>query len=88
MTYDHWKSTEPDDGIERPEDQETETALGPAEPYAKIRRLRASHDRLLAAAREVLHAWEGGSGMGTLYSMERAVPSIRAAIAAAEEQVQ
>lgn len=51
-----------------------------------IARLRASHDRLLAAAKEVAWAWDGGSNMGTLYEMGRAIPSIRTAIAAAEEQ--
>ena len=47
--------------------------------------LRASHAELLAAAREVLSAWEDESGMGTIYSMGRVIPSVRAAIAKAEE---
>jgi hypothetical protein len=46
--------------------------------------LRASNAVLLSAAKGVLSAWEGGSGMGTLYEMTRAIPSIRAAIARAE----
>ena len=45
-----------------------------------------AHANLLAAAEEILGAWETKNGMGTLYNMTRAVPSIRAAIAKAEEQ--
>jgi hypothetical protein len=52
---------------------------------AQLRYLREAHAELLAAAKEVLNAWEGGSGMGTLYEMARAIPTLRAAIAAAEE---
>jgi hypothetical protein len=53
---------------------------------ADILRLRDSHKRLLAAAREALDAWNDKSGMGTVYSMTSAASSLRAAIAAAEEQ--
>jgi hypothetical protein len=44
-----------------------------------------AHANLLAAAEEILGAWENRNGMGTLYNMTRAIPSIHAAIARAEE---
>jgi hypothetical protein len=47
MSYDHWKTIEPDDGEERPA-RGTELEL----LYADFQRLRASHDRLLNAARD------------------------------------
>lgn len=54
--------------------------------FASAERVLKSRDELLAAAKGVLHAWESGSGMGTLYSMTRAISSIRTAIANAERK--
>jgi hypothetical protein len=78
MTYDHWKATEPDDGAERPEEAPTE---GPAETIrqfealdARYTRLRASHNALLAAAKDAAWYLHGAQGI-----------KLRAAIAKAEE---
>jgi hypothetical protein len=50
-----------------------------------IAQLRASNAKLIAEAKQVIRAWEGGSGMGTFYEMTRAISSIRAAISHVEE---
>jgi len=75
------QATEPDLPNEDSQRQEDEREL----LYASIRRLRASHDRLLVAAKEALDAWNHPGIMGTVYSMTRSSASLEAAIAAAEE---
>jgi hypothetical protein len=57
MTYDHWKTTEPDDGAERPDGGEDEREKLCAELDTCInntKRLRASHDALLEAAKTLI----------------------------------
>ncbi len=50
--------------------------------YANARLIAAAPD-LYNALADVLSAWEGKSGMGTVFEMERALPSVRAALAKA-----
>jgi hypothetical protein len=77
MTFDNWKTTEPDDGAERPEPGETELEL----LYAREARLRASHDALLAAAKAILP--------DTSYTVQSKIyRKLQAAIAKAEELAQ
>jgi hypothetical protein len=67
MTYDNWKTTEPDDGAERPEEITDEMIDAQYERLGDalvslgngIDRLRASHDALLAAAKEALQLGAG-----------------------------
>jgi hypothetical protein len=49
MTYDHWKSTEPDSGWEHDRSDDEREEL-----YAQLANLIASHDRLLEAAKGLL----------------------------------
>ena len=77
MSYDNWKTTEPDPGegfgCECGADDERDHL------YAENSRLRASHDRLLKAAKEIVMVISGeAQPHATLAALE-------AAIAAAEE---
>jgi hypothetical protein len=76
MTYDHWKTTEPDS------DQDSWLEKAAADErellYESIRKLRASHDRLLAAAKEVVDLYQYSGPTQSL-------SALRAEIAAAEE---
>jgi hypothetical protein len=63
MTYDHWKATEPDDGVERPVEQDTELrALYEDLAWARfdIARLERENADLLTAAKELLRVREWG----------------------------
>jgi hypothetical protein len=83
MTYDHWKTADdtPEDELYQEDEMDELEAV-----YEKLFRLRASHDQLLAAAKEaadrIEEVWLGAVGEFDPYPYLRA---LRAAIAAAEE---
>lgn len=56
----------------------------PAKIKADAHLIVAAPD-LLSACKAIVSAWEGKSGMGTLYEMPRALSLVRAAIAKAEQ---
>jgi hypothetical protein len=53
MSYDHWKTTEPDDGEERPA-RGTELRREVSEIIKELDRLRVSRERLVVAAKDLL----------------------------------
>lgn len=90
MTYDRWKSTEPDDGAV-PDHDESELEL----LYAREARLRESRATLLAAAKEAVELIKVWHNMHIalnhkedhwrLYQLSPEMRRINAAISAAEE---
>lgn len=81
MSYDHWKTTEPDLPNENAQKQESECALVYADLARmgeRLLRLRASHARLLAAANACVECY----GAEPYYGVWK---ELQAAIASAEE---
>jgi hypothetical protein len=75
MTYDNWKTKDDTPGEEPRDDEQEEREL----LYASIKRLRTSHDLLLAAAKEAINP------ESTRWMTVSCYNNLQAAIIAAEE---